>query len=172
MENIGTEKNTDPCFSNHMRKLVFFSRSYPYSYAYDWKAGELSELRKYFDDIIVAPFVAETGTIASDFPKGIRLAPPALKQEDLYHRTSSAWRILNSNLSHARALRGVGNTEFFAGARRWFHNSLTVENSSKVKYSSGGSFRNFLLAVCISIGGWPTRQFFHFSINIFDGRQW
>ena len=115
-----------------MRKLVFFSRSYPYSYAYDWKAGELSELRKYFDDIIVAPFVAESGTIASDFPRGIRLAPPALKQEDLSHRTSSAGRILNGRfLTHARALIGMGNTEFFVGARRWLHNSLTIEKLLK-----------------------------------------
>jgi hypothetical protein len=37
-----------------MKRLVFFSNSYPYSQTENWSARELGVLCKYFDDIVVA----------------------------------------------------------------------------------------------------------------------
>jgi glycosyltransferase involved in cell wall biosynthesis len=115
-----------------VRKLVFFTRSYPYDAIQNWKTRELHVLREYFDDIVVAPLVAETDDIVSDFPKGIRLAPAAFQSRSIVYSKTSVSKLLNCRLpKHAMNLRGIKRERWREKATQAVVASLNVEGILK-----------------------------------------
>jgi len=62
-----------------MKRLLFFSFSYPFSIDFSWKRNELNELCKHFE-VTVIPFVPQKTTILQNVPAGIKILPPLLEQ--------------------------------------------------------------------------------------------
>ncbi len=71
-----------------MKKLIFFTLSYPYSNDYSWKRNELEELTKHFE-VTVVPF-KYSGPLLKDIPSGIHVHEPlfddlpAVKPTDIF----------------------------------------------------------------------------------------
>ena len=62
-------------------KLYYFTYSYPYGMAEEWKANELRELVRHFDEIIVVPyFYAGNFDKPKTLPEGIKLEGPLFRE--------------------------------------------------------------------------------------------
>ncbi|MCB2220087.1 MAG: glycosyltransferase [Bacteroidetes bacterium] len=64
-----------------MKKLIFFSLSYPFSNDYSWKRNELEKLVDHFD-ITLVPFLFNKAKLTS-VPNGIEILSPFLQQIDV-----------------------------------------------------------------------------------------
>ena len=112
-----------------MKKLVFFTNSYPYTYTSNWKGAELRVLRKYFDDIVVAPLAGKAELVASDFPAGIRVLPPVVQPQGWVYSKISAARLLNGRfLQHLSTLKGGTSGDWREKATKWVIAGLNVES--------------------------------------------
>lgn len=60
-----------------MKRLLFFSFSYPYSIDFSWKRNELSELSKHFD-ITIIPYVYQKPEILNNVPANVKILKPLL----------------------------------------------------------------------------------------------
>jgi colanic acid/amylovoran biosynthesis glycosyltransferase len=60
-----------------MKKIYFFTFSYPYSIDFSWKRNELSELSRFFD-VTVIPFIYQKTCSLQNIPAGIKVVPPLL----------------------------------------------------------------------------------------------
>jgi colanic acid/amylovoran biosynthesis glycosyltransferase len=79
-------------------KLFYFTYCYPYGMGEEWKANELNELVKYFDEITVVPFYyGGNYDNPKTVPEGIKVAVPLFKEAGDSGKTSVYKIIGNKN---------------------------------------------------------------------------
>lgn len=60
-----------------MKRLYYFTDSYPFSVDYTWKSAEIEEASKKFSEVIIIPFTFQKNQTIS-FPENVRIETPTL----------------------------------------------------------------------------------------------
>ena len=60
-----------------MKRLYYFTDSYPFSVDYTWKSEEIIEAAKQFDEVIIVPFTYKKEN-GFKFPDNVRVVAPTL----------------------------------------------------------------------------------------------
>lgn len=88
-----------------MKRLYYFTDSYPFSEDYTWKSAEIKEAAKVFSEVIIVPFTFKKDN-TFEFPENVRIVSPTLG-DTLYAKP----KYLGHVLSYRQPQRWI--SEFF-----------------------------------------------------------
>lgn len=113
-----------------MKKVVFFTNSFPFGIKELWKASQIEALAGEFDDVLVAPLHFGRDRTPAALPDRVRVVGPLLETEGARFKRSDLLRIVNPRLRiHLRALLAglLASDAPRAALRQWATDALKVE---------------------------------------------